>query len=367
MTLRETIESAVNTVEEAQVKAPEAAITPPVEVTPPEPKATEAKPDEGKAGRTAGRPRDEHGRLLPGKPEKPAEKPPEKPAIEASAAAAAPAEPAKAKVPPPSSWHKDHWEAWEKIAVDNPKLAGYIQQREGEFARGVSTYKQEYDSVKPLVEAIEPFLPGMQQANIPPAEWITRMGQAHHNLLYGTPQQKLQMFSKLAQDYQVPLQALYDPKVQQQFLMQQTVQPQAPQPDVRALVQEQLTAVFAKHDLEQFQAAQDGAGNPLYLHYETVRNTMAQLLDAGVAQDLKSAYDKALRLHDDIWQAEQQAKQAAAHKAAQEAQAKQVAQAKAAAVSTRTASPAGETVKATKGVRAAVESAVEAHAEGGRV
>src|SRR3990167_3775340 len=193
------------------------------------------------------------------------------------------------------------------------------------------------------------------------------MGQAHHSLVFGTPQQKLQMFAKLSQDYGVPLQALYDPQVQQQFLMQQTISPQAPQPDVRTVVQEQLTEVFAKQDLERFQSEKDDAGNPRYPHYETVRNTMAQLLDANLAQDLKSAYDKALRMHDDIWQAETTAKQAASDNAAKEAQARQVAKAKAAAVSTSTTTPGAETAKTTKGIRSAVEAAVEAHAEGGRV
>ena len=193
------------------------------------------------------------------------------------------------------------------------------------------------------------------------------MGQAHHSLVFGNPQQKLQMFAKLAQDYGVPLQALYDPQAQQQFLSQQMTQPPVQQPDVRALVQEQMTEVLSKQELQQFEAARDGAGNPLYPHYETVRNTMAQLLESGAAQDLKSAYDKAIRLHDDIWEAEQKAKQAAAQKADQEARAKQVAQAKAAAVSPRTATPGAEAVKTTKGIRSAVEAAVEAHTGGGRV
>ncbi|HKZ01169.1 MAG TPA: hypothetical protein VJ180_02960, partial [Pyrinomonadaceae bacterium] len=346
MTLRDTIESAVNTVEKAQetpvVEKPEVK----AEVKP-EVKA-EVKPEIKEAGRTAGRSRDEQGRLLPGKAEKPLEKPVEKP-VETPVVQATPLEIPKPKTPPPSSWKKDHWESWDKIAAENPKLAEYLNQREGEFAKGVSTYKQEYEAVKPLADAIQPLLPTLQQYGINPAQWIQTMGQAHHSLVFGTPQQKLQMFAKLAQDYKVPLQALYDPAVQQQFLMQQTLQPQAPQPDVRSVVQEQLTEVFAKHDLEQFQAAKDPSGNPLYPHYEKVRNTMAQLLEAGVAEDLKSAYDKAIRMHDDIWEAEQAVRHAASEKARQEAQAKEVAKAKAAAVSTRTATPSGETVKATKG------------------
>jgi hypothetical protein len=66
---------------------------------------------------------------------------------------------------------------------------------------------------------------------------------------------------------------------------------------------------------------------------------MAGLLQSGVAQDLQSAYDKAIRLHDDIWQ-QQQAEQA---KAAAEQNQQKVAQARAKAVSPRSSSPTGMT------------------------
>lgn len=355
MSLRDTIEEAVNTVENTATPAVEtpAVQTPPIETPPVEAVET----DEQKAGRTAGRLRDEHGRLLPGKAKPPV----------VQQQAQVQGQPQVQRMPPPSSWKKDHWSSWDKIATENPQLAEYLNQREGEFAKGVSTYKQEYENVKPLADAIQPLMPTLQQYGIQPAQWITAMGQAHHQLVFGSPQQKLQMFAKLAQDYQVPIQALYDSQAQQQFLMQQQLQPPQPQQDVREIVREQFVEIEAKSDLQRFQETKDAAGNPLYPHYDTVRNTMAQLLEANVAQDLKSAYDKAIRLHEDIWQAEQAKTQAAAQKAAQEEQAKKVKQAKAAAVSPRTATPGAGAVQATKGIRAAVEAAVEAHAEGGRV
>ncbi len=365
MTIRDALESAVNTVEEAKTPAPETpAVTPVVETPVATPVAAET--EEQRVGRTAGRPRDEHGRLLPGKPEKPVV-----PAA-APVVAAAPAEPAKPHVPPPSSWKKDHWESWNKIAAENPQLADYLTQREGEFAKGVSTYKQEYEMVRPLAEAVQPFLPDFQRYGVQPHEYISNVLGISRTLAMGSHQDKIQVVQNILANNGIQAQlAVQDPQGQWQLLGQpqrQQQSPPAPQPDVKALVQEQLTEVFAKQDLEQFQAAKDGSGNPLYPHYGTVRNTMAQLLESGAAQDLKSAYDKAIRLHDDIWEADQATKQAATLKATQAAQAKQVAQAKAAAVSPRTTTPGAETPKATKGIRAAIESAVDAHsAEGGRV
>jgi hypothetical protein len=62
---------------------------------------------------------------------------------------------------------------------------------------------------------------------------------------------------------------------------------------------------------------------------------MGQLLQSGVAADLQTAYDKAIRLHDDIWQQEQASQASSANRQA-ELQRK-----KAAASSPRSASPTG--------------------------
>ncbi len=352
MSLRDTIEAAVNTVEEAQpVATPEPVQAPAVTQTA-EPE--KAQPEAEKPGRTDGRQRDEHGRLLPGKAQR------QEPAQRTQ-------QQSVQTPPPPSSWKKDHWESWNKIAAENPQLADYLNQREGEFAKGVSTYKQEYENVKPLAEAMQPFMPALQQNGINPAQWITNLGNAHTQLVYGSPQQKLQMFAQLARDYQVPLQALYDQQAQQQFLMQQQMQPQ-PQQDVRALVREQIVETQAMTEVEQFMAARDASGNPLYPHYSTVKDDMALLLERGRVNDLKGAYDMAIRLHDDIWAREQEAQQAAARQAAQDTQQRVVNKAKHAAGSVRSATPAAQSVPATKGIRAAIEAAAETHlASGGRV
>ena len=67
---------------------------------------------------------------------------------------------------------------------------------------------------------------------------------------------------------------------------------------------------------------------------------MAGLLQSGVAKDLKTAYEKAIRLHDDIWQ-QQQADAAKAEAAKRQAA---LVQKKAAAVSPKSSSPTGAMV-----------------------
>ena len=358
--IRDALESAVS---EHEAKESELASTSSetVETSASAVEAVSTPDSEAPAGETAAerseRLRDEKGRFVEGKAEVKAA--PEVGKVIPQGEAP----PVVARPPRPSSWKKDYWEHWDKL---DPKLAEYINQREGEYAKGVSTYKQEWEGAKPLLDAVAPFLPTLQQHNIKPDQWITNLGRAHHTLATGDGQSKLQMFAKLAQDYGVPLQALYDQQAAQQFVQQAVAQPrQAQQPqDVGALVRQEMSAARTQDAIEQFEAAKDGAGNPLYPHFGTVKSDMALLLEAGKAQDLKSAYSMALRLHDDLWQFEQDAKSKAAQAASVEAQRKAVAVAKGSAVSVKSATPASAGAAPKKGTRAQLSDAWDEHAAG---
>lgn len=257
---------------------------------------------------------------------------------------------------PPASWKKDYWEAYEKL---DPKLAEYIDTREQQFASGVSTYKQEAERAKEMFEALAPIQGDLQQNGISPAKWIRDIGIAHQTLVRGTPEQKLQAFHKLAQDYKVPLNALLDPNVRQQFINQA---PQTPAPDVGKLVEDKFVEYQAKSETERF------ASDPANVHFEAVKETMGQLLGAGLATDLKGAYDKAVRMNDEIWQAEQQRQTGDAEKQRREAEAARVAKARANTVSTKSATPIGAMGSSgKKDLRSTLEEAADAMLGGARV
>ena len=76
-----------------------------------------------------------------------------------------------------------------------------------------------------------------------------------------------------------------------------------------------------------------------YPHFEVVREDMAQLLERGLAQDLKTAYEKAVRMNDEVFKLEQERLLTQAKKEASKAQ--QVAKAKATAVSPKSVTPSG--------------------------
>lgn len=293
------------------------------------------------AEQTAQRARDEQGRFAANKTE--AENVNAAPVESQAVLTPTPPEPSPQR---PTTWKKEYLPIYDKLVSGAPltpeesrKLADYSGQREKEYATGVSTYKAEAQNARHIQEAMEPFMPSLQQHNMKPADWIKNLGTAHQTLVFGTPEEKFQMFSHMAKTYGVPLEGItqsqngdLNPIVSQlmaeiQTLKQgvNTVTSWREQQD-----QQQMQQMVAK-----FEDAEK------YPHFQQVREPMAQLLESGVAKDLDSAYAKAIRLDDEVWQAEQE-RQANAN--AIQAQAKNTAavvKAKAAAVSTKTTTPSG--------------------------
>ena len=282
------------------------------------------------------------------------------------------AAPIKQRPQRPSSWKKEYWDHWEKL---DPDLAQYLHTRESQFASGVSAYKAEAEQAKPIMEAMQPFMAELQQHNIEPTRWISELGHVHRILALGNPAQKLQTLANVARSYGVPLQALYDQQAQQQYLQQGQFQqplqpPQAPQQrmltaaDAEALFQQKFMEVDSNREIQRFEA--DAEKHP---HYVEVRNTMAQLLEANLADDLESAYQAALKhpRHEALLQQVQEQERAAQEEARRAAEAQRVQKARAKAVSSQSSTPTAPNADdKPKGLRSNIEAAFEAHA-GGRV
>ena len=237
--------------------------------------------------------------------------------------------------PRPSSWKKDYEEHWGKL---DPTLQDYIQQREADYAKGVSTYKNQWDSAQPLIRAIEPFAPILQQHNIDPAQWISNLGRAHSVLALGSSEQKQQMFAQLANDYGVSLNEVGGGYADPQFsLIAQELNQIKNQWNQFQTQQERTEQASLQNEIQSFSTDKP--------YFDEVRETMAGLLQAGMANDLQSAYDKAIRLNDNISQ-KVQAEQA--HKSEADRQAK-LASAKAKALSPKSSSPTASTSTGGKG------------------
>ena len=256
--------------------------------------------------------------------------------------------------PRPSSWKKDYEEHWGKL---DPTLQDYIQQREADYAKGVSTYKNQWDMAAPIMETVRQFEPLLQHHGVAPQQWISQLGNAHAKLVMGSPEQKLETFAQLANDYGVNLgqltgQSGYDPQFSQlaQELNQIKNQWSSFQSQQEMAEQTQLQSEIASFKDDK-------------PYFEEVRETMAGLLQNGMANDLQSAYDKAIRLNDDVFQ-KVQSQQTGKSEAAQR---EKVAAAKAKVLSPKSTTPTASTGnggKSASSAREAIMQAMEAHSSG---
>jgi hypothetical protein len=274
-------------------------------------------------------------------------------------------------IPRPTTWKKDLLPLWDKIAKgetltkeESKKHLEYLNQRENEFKKGVSVYKAEAERAKALEEAINPFVPELQSQGIHPAAWINNLGRAHMILTKAPYEQKVQMFHRLAQDYGVNLNQVNTEPVAPtdaytQQLMQQLYQVNQEVSTIKnRFEQEEQTRLT--NEIERVRSDRER-----FPHFDMVREEMAQLLELGKAQDLESAYAKAVRLNDEVWAKEQERLLSDAKKQASKAQ--QVARAKATAVSPKSVTPNGTQAKVEAKDRRSLLMAQLADAESGRL
>ena len=274
----------------------------------------------------------------------------------------------------PTTFKKEYLPIWEKMAAgqqltpdESIKFAEYAGNiRENEFKKGVSTYKAEADNAKSLMEAISPFIPELQKQNIHPAAWINNLGRAHMTLTNAPYAERVQLFHRLAADYGIQL----NQPQQQEQQYQQAADPYTQQLlQQLQYVNQEVSTIKGRYEQEEnnrlmseiSQVAQDVKNYP---HFEEVREQMAQLLERGLATDLKTAYMKAVRLEDSVWEKEQQ--RMLQQSQTQSNKRQQVARAKAIAVSPRSVTPNGVVASSDKKDRRSMLDELVSSSMGGR-
>ena len=256
-------------------------------------------------------------------------------------------EPQEKPISRPSTWKKEYVQIWDKMEKgeqiskeDFNKFAEYANQRESEYKKGVSTYKAEADRAKAYEEAVGPYAEDLQKRGIKPEQYISNLARADQILTHAPMQQKVQIFQRLAQEYGVQLNGngqmqQFDPYTQQ--LMNQL-----------NMVNQEVSSIkgrFAQEENQRLMTEIEKYRSDVekYPHFDVVREEMAQLLELGKAQDLETAYKKAVRMNDDVWELEQERLLTSAKQSTIKAQ--QVAKAKATAVSPKSVTPSGRVIE----------------------
>jgi len=254
---------------------------------------------------------------------------------------------------------RDPWKSWKKEAAEEmsklpDNVQKYIIERQDQFHKGLEQYKEAANYAKTIDKSIAPYKEYLSQLGVTPEVAFPNLLKTERTLRIGSPQEKVEMFQKLAHDYGIDLGALanipYDANLAQLKAQKEWLESQL-----------QASQDFKQsHEDAQLQSVLDDFGSQ-HEFFDDVRLQMADLLDSGLATDLSDAYAKAIRLNDDVF-AKAQAKQQANSKTAQLSKANQAAQAaKQAAVQVK-GSPVGvKNQAAPKSTEDAVRMAFLAH------
>ena len=234
---------------------------------------------------------------------------------------------------PPASWKKEYHEDW-KAAPD--RIREYAWQRENEMKSGVESITGKAEFADQMHEVIEPYMNTISGLGLDAPKAVKALMEADHALRYSSPEQKLQYFARLAQNYGVnlsnmsdlPQQAQVDPTI---YALQNELN------NVRGEVQgwkqqqEQQQNLALMGEINNFSQKAE--------YFEEARPVMIQLLQSGVANDLDDAYQKALRLDPNLFESVQASQQAELDATRRSAANKAAKSARAAAVSVKSSTP----------------------------
>ena len=191
----------------------------------------------------------------------------------------------------PSTWRKEVAEKWATLP---PEVRAEVERRESDIHKGIEQYKQAAQFAHSMDKAISPYYETIQKLGISPEKAVSELMAADNRLRNGAPQEKLAYFSQLAAGYGIDIQALASGEYQQYqpdptvSALQKQVQ------DLSGWRQQQESAVQMQAQQQLDSEIAKFASDPNHKHFETVKAHMAALLQAGVATDLKEAYEQAV-------------------------------------------------------------------------
>jgi hypothetical protein len=251
-----------------------------------------------------------------------------------------------------------------------PRLAGYkaeqrevlkslpsdvlkiIDGREQSFFDGIEKYKQKAELSERFNNILAPDAEIMQQFGYTPEAYVAKLTGVERQLRAQDPITRVRALQGIMQDYGIDqswlTQVAFDPHAYalQNKVVQYETERQLSQASTQTAETEQIF-----QSIEEFAQTHE--------HFESVKTVMGKLLETGQATDLESAYAKAVRLDDNLFQ-NFQTKQFEELKKAENLKANQAAKAaKSAAVQVKgapTKAPQTAPAKTEDAVRAAMDA-----------
>ena len=241
----------------------------------------------------------------------------------------------------------------------------------------VSDIKKEWEGIN---NALSPVDGVIKSAGISRTDAVAEMGRVLHNLhtnpggsidalltQFGGEQAK-QIAQAIAEKHGLKIEAvdddqadLSDPEIESLKAKVRELESRQQQDNQQAQLSRQNEV---DNQIRLFREAVDDAGNLLHPHFEAVENTMSRLIQAGLATDLQSAYEQAVKLEPDIHKEMLEKQRAQAVKDAEESRRKTVSEKKEAARKPgKTPAPDTEANPSTD-LRETIKAAMAQHSDG---
>lgn len=245
-----------------------------------------------------------------------------------------------------------HWEADKREAFKGLPRAQqeFVLERmkaiEADYTRKTQEVAKQRETVEPLLTTAKQYDSYFKQLGVTPEQAFSTLVNTERLLRTGSPAQKASAFAQLASDYGIDLRSLGG-----------TPEQGVPNPNTPNLTPILSEVAELKSTLSSLQQSQmvdyvttfantkGPDGQPLYPHFDKVRQTMGQLMSATGENDLPALYEKACYLVPEVREAIVNAKLEAERKAQTENARKAAAEArKATAVNMKAAEPVSKPV-----------------------
>lgn len=217
----------------------------------------------------------------------------------------------------PSSWKQEELDGWDALPAHTRAA---IERREAEINKGLQEAAQERQIARTINQIATPYQEQLRQVGTDPIRAFQESLAVFSQLNSGTPETRAAMIRNIAQRYGVPL-------AEQVGAEKQAIDPalSATQQQLAALERQMQQWRYTQQQAEQQQAlsqVEEFGKDAAHPHYESVRATMADLIQSGTAKGLQDAYDKAMWLVPEVraklvMEMEQKRQQDAAKRAAQ--------------------------------------------------
>lgn len=245
---------------------------------------------------------------------------------------------------PPPGWSAESKAFYNSLPADHP-IKRDVAKREEEVSNGFKAYSEKAKSYEAIDQVLAPVRTTFQQAGIQSdADAVKAL--VSWEASFRNPETRLHAFQNLARTYGVDLSTLVQSSPSGSPSAAQDIpEPLRPVIDQFGNVVQEVQSIKAQLQASEqqrieadFKAFADN-GHP---HFGAVRGAMGQLMQAGLATDLESAYQKAIALDPEISAQIRAGDDSKRAEEAERAKAEKARQAAAAAVSPSGRSPVGQ-------------------------